>query len=74
MVDTAKNITYVEETPFSDAYTLSHKQFELSKLTLDGDQWVETSIVFELAENQKPDLAFRFINVDNKPEFYNINE
>lgn len=74
LVDKAKNFTYVEETPFSDAYTLSKKLFELSKLTLDGGQTVTTAIVFQIDANLKPDLAFRFVNGDNKVEFYDITE
>ena len=74
VVDKAKNISYVEETYFSDAYTQSKKLFELSKITLDGEQWVTTAVVFSIPEDLNPDLAFRFINLDNKPEFYDISE
>jgi hypothetical protein len=74
LVDKAKNFAHVEETSFSDAYTLSKKLFELSKLTLDGGQTVTTAIVFQIDANLKPDLAFRFVNGDNKVEFYDITE
>jgi hypothetical protein len=74
LVDKAKNFAYVEETSFSDAYTLSKNLFELSKLTLDGSQSVTTAIVFQIDASLKPDLAFRFVNTDNKVEFYDITE
>ncbi|HOZ81000.1 MAG TPA: hypothetical protein PK370_02145 [Candidatus Woesebacteria bacterium] len=74
VVDKSKNISYVEETYFSDAYTQSKKLFELSKITLDGDQWVTTAVVFSIPQDLNPDLAFRFINMDNKAEFYDISE
>lgn len=61
-----------ETTYFSDAYTLDKGLFELSKLTLDGEQWVNTAIVFELDATITPDLAFRFVNSKNQVEFYDI--
>ncbi|MCX6726378.1 MAG: hypothetical protein NTY75_00990 [Candidatus Shapirobacteria bacterium] len=73
LVDKAKNFAYVEETSFSDAYTLSKKLFELSKLTLDGGQSVTTAVVYQIDANIKPSLAFRFVNTDNKVEFYDIS-
>lgn len=72
VVDTKNNQTYVEETYFSDSYTTAKKLFELSKLTMDGEQWVTTAIVFQVDSQLEPDLAFRFINKDGKIEFYDI--
>lgn len=72
IIDKAGNRTYVEETFFSDSYTAAKKLFELSKLTLDMEQWVDTAIVFQIDKNLEPDLAFRFLNNDGKIEFYDI--
>jgi len=72
IIDKANSRTYVEETFFSDSYTVAKKLFELSKLTLDMEQWVDTAIVFQIDKNLEPDLAFRFLNKDGKLEFYDI--
>lgn len=72
MVDRAKNSSTVETTYFSDAYTADKKLFELSKITLDHEQWVNTALVFEVDKAYNPDLAFRFTNPQGKTEFYAI--
>ena len=72
LVDPKASRNYVEETYYSDAYTVDKKLFELSKITLDHDQWVHTAIVFEVSQNLAPDLAFRFTNPEGKTEFYDI--
>lgn len=72
LVNKNKNQTFVEETYFSDSYTVPKKLFELSKITLDHEQWVNTAIVFEVDKSYTPDLAFRFINKEGKVEFYDI--
>lgn len=66
IIDKANNLTYVEETFFSDSYTAAKKLFELSKLTLDMEQWVDTAIIFQIDKNLEPDLAFRFLGKDGK--------
>lgn len=72
IIDKANNRSFVEETFFSDSYTSAKKLFELSKLTLDMEQWVDTAIVFQIDKNLEPDLAFRFLGQDGKIEFYDI--
>jgi hypothetical protein len=72
LIDKSKNLSTVEETYYSDAYTVSKKLFELSKITLDHEQWVNTALVFQIDKNQTPDLAFRFINPAGKTEFYDL--
>jgi len=72
MVDRPKNKSFVETTYYSDSYTVSNKLFELSKITLDAEQWVNTAIVFEIDASLAPNLAFRFINQEGKVEFYDI--
>lgn len=74
LVDKDKNQTWVEETYYSDGYTQSNDLFELSKITLDHDKWVQTAIVFEIDQDQTVDLAFRFINPDGQVDFYDINQ
>lgn len=72
LVDKAKNKTDTETTYYSDGYTEANKLFELSKITMDHEEWVNTAIVFQIDKNVTPDLAFRFINLDGKAEFYDI--
>lgn len=72
LIDKSKNLSSVEETYYSDAYTNSKKLFELSKITLDHEQWVNTALVFQIDKNQSVDLAFRFINPSGQTEFYDI--
>jgi hypothetical protein len=72
LLDKAKNHSEVETTYFSDGYTESKKLFELSKITLDHEQWVSTAIVFEIDKNITPDLALRFTNPEGKVEFYDL--
>ena len=66
LVDKAKNKTDTETTYYSDGYTEANKLFELSKITMDHEEWVNTAIVFQIDKNVTPDLAFRFINLDGK--------
>lgn len=72
LVDKAKNRTETEDTYYSDGYTEANKLFELSKITMDHEEWVNTAIVFQIDKDATPDLAFRFINPDGKIEFYDI--
>ncbi|MCL4384046.1 hypothetical protein M1116_01175 [Patescibacteria group bacterium] len=72
MVDRGKNLSTSETTYFSDAFTGDKNLFELSKITLDHEQWVNTAIVFEVDKAYNPDLAFRFTNPEGKTEFYAI--
>jgi len=72
MIDKNKNITEVETTYYSDGYTADKKLFELTKITLDQDQWVHTALVFQLNKDATPDLAFRFTSPDGKTTFYDI--
>lgn len=72
LIDKSKNLSLVEETYYSDAYTNSKKLFELSKITLDHEQLVNTALVFQIDKNQSPDLAFRFTNPEGKTEFYDL--
>ena len=72
MVDKAKNLSEVETTFFSDSYTMSKNLFELSKITMDQDTWLNTALVFQVDKTQEPDLAFRFTNTEGKTEFYDI--
>lgn len=74
LVDKTNNRNFVEETYYSDGYTEDKKLFELSKITLDHDQWVHTAVVFQIDQNLTPDLAFRFTGPDGKIEFYDIRE
>ena len=74
IVDKAGNKSFVEATYYSEGYTADKNLFELSKITTDSDQWVNTAIVFQVDKNQQPDLAFRFINTDGKTEFYGITK
>jgi len=41
---------------------------------MDHEQWVNTAIVFQIDKDVTPDLAFRFINLENKVEFYDIKQ
>jgi hypothetical protein len=72
LIDQQKNLSVVEETYYSDGYTEDKKLFELSKITLDHDQWVHTAIVFEIDQSQSPKLAFRYVDPDGKTNFYVI--
>jgi len=72
IIDPKKNQSYVEETYYSDAYTKANNLFELSKITLDHDQWVNTALVFEIPKDLSPSLAFRFTNLEGQTEFYAI--
>ncbi len=72
IIDQAKNLSTVETTYFSESYTQSKNLFELSKITLDHEQWVNTAIVFEIDNSQEPSLALRFINPEGVTEFYAI--
>jgi len=72
LADKASNTSYVEETYYSDAYTQDKKLFELSKITLDHDQWVNTAIAFQVNKDLNPELVFRFTNTNGKIEFYAI--
>ncbi|MFA6603153.1 MAG: hypothetical protein WCT01_05125 [Candidatus Shapirobacteria bacterium] len=72
LVDKSKNLSHVEETYYSDSYTVQKKLFELSKITLDHEQWVNTALVFEIDDTLEPNLAFRFTNSEGKTEFYDI--
>ena len=72
LVDQKKNKTFVEETSYSDAYTLINDLFELSKITLDSDQWVNTAIVFQIDKNIDPQLALRFTNPSGENTFYAV--
>jgi len=74
LIDQDNNKTLVETTYYSDGYTQSENLFELSKITMDHQKWVNTAIVFQIDANQQPNLAFRFINPGGHPEFYDIEE
>ncbi len=74
LIDQDKNKTLVETTYYSDGYTQSKDLFELSKITIDHQKWVNTAIVFQIDTDQQPNLAFRFINPAGDPEFYDIEE
>ncbi len=74
LVDTKKNLTDTETTYFSDGFTEANKLFELTKITMDHEQWVNTAIVFQIDKNIDPNLAFRFVNVDGNIEFYDIKQ
>jgi len=72
MIDKAKNLSFSETNYFSTAYTAAKKLFELDKITLDGEDWVNTALVFQIDKNLTADLAFRFTNPKNETEFYDI--
>ena len=74
LIDRDNNKTFVETTYYSDGYTQSKDLFELTKITLDHQKWVNTAIVFQIDTDQQPNLAFRFINPAGDPEFYDIEE
>lgn len=74
LVNKKTNESFTETNYFSTAYTAYKKLFELDKITLDHDQWVNTALVFEIDKNLTPDLAFRFTNIEGKTEFYDIKE
>jgi len=72
MVDKTAKTSLVEDTYYSDTYTESKKLFELSKITMDHNQWVNTALVFELNSDKEIDLALMFTNLEDKTEFYDI--
>ena len=72
MIDQATNTSTVETTYFSDSYTVDKNLFELSKITTDHEQWVDTALVFEVDKGYNPSLAFRFTNPQGQTEFYGI--
>jgi len=72
MVDKNNKTSLVEDTYYSDAYTQFKDLFELSKITMDHNQWVNTALVFELEADKQADLAFMFTNLEGKTEFYDI--
>jgi len=74
LIDKENNKSYVETTYYSDGYTEDKKLFELSKITLDNEQWVNTAIVFEVDKSLQPDLALRFTNPQGETEFYDITD
>lgn len=74
LIDKDNNKTLVETTYYSDGYTQSKDLFELSKITIDHQKWVNTAIVFQIDTDQSPNLAFRFINSAGVLEFYDIKE
>lgn len=74
MVDKTAKTSLVEDTYYSDTYTESKKLFELSKITMDHGQWVNTALVFELNNDKEVDLAFMFTNLEGKTEFYDITD
>lgn len=74
IIDKNNNKSYVEETYYSDGYTADKNLFELTKITLDHEQLVNTAIVFQIDKNLEPNLAFRFTNLDGKTEFYDIEQ
>lgn len=74
LINKDANTSLVEDTYYSDGYTEAKKLFELSKITMDHETWVNTAIVFEIPSDDTADLAFRFTNKDGQVEFYDINE
>jgi len=72
MIDKAAKTSLVEDTYYSDTYTEFKNLFELSKITMDHGQWVNTALVFELNSDKETDLAFMFTNLEGKTEFYDI--
>lgn len=74
LTDKTNNKSMVETTYFSDGYTQDKNLFELSKITLDNEQTVNTAIVFQVDSSYNPDLALRFTNKDGKTEFYQITK
>lgn len=74
LIDKTKNLSITETNYYSTAYTAAKKLFELDKITLDHDQWVNTALVFEIDKDLTSDLAFRFTNIENKTEFYDIKD
>ncbi|MFA4827049.1 MAG: hypothetical protein WC596_02220 [Candidatus Shapirobacteria bacterium] len=72
LINQKSNLSLVEETYYSDGYTEDKKLFELSKITLDHDQWVHTALVFAINSDQSPKLAFRYVDPEGKTNFYAI--
>jgi hypothetical protein len=72
IIDKPKNLSEVETTYFSDSYTQDNNLFELSKITLDQQQWLDTAIVFQIDKSANPDLAFRFTDSSGKITFYDL--
>lgn len=74
LVDPSKKMNYTETAYFSDSYTRVKKLFELTKITLDHETWVNTAIVFEVDKAYTPQLALRFTNASGQTEFYGIQQ
>lgn len=74
LVDPQAKKNYTEETYYSDSYTTTKKLFELTKITLDHETWVNTALVFQIDKNIEPQLALRFTNSEGKTEFYGISK
>jgi len=74
LIDKANNKSFAETNYFSTSYTAAKKLFELDKITLDHEEWVNTALVFEIDKKIITDLAFRFTNSENKTEFYDIKD
>jgi hypothetical protein len=74
LIDKENNKSYTETNYFSTSYTATKKLFELDKITLDHEEWVNTALVFEIDKKIITDLAFRFTNSENKTEFYDIKD
>jgi hypothetical protein len=74
LIDKAANKSFTETTYFSDGYTVDKNLFELSKITLDNEQMVNTAIVFEVDSSYTPDLALRFTDIQGKTQFYEITK
>jgi hypothetical protein len=74
LIDKANNKSFTETNYFSTSYTAAQKLFELDKITLDHEEWVNTALVFEIDSKITTDLAFRFTNSENKTEFYDIKD
>ena len=72
MIDKEAKTSLGEDTYYSDSYTEFKKLFELSKITMDHSQWVNTALVFELDSAKEADLAFMFTNLNGQTEFYDI--
>jgi len=74
LIDKDNNKSFTETNYFSTSYTASKKLFELDKITLDSEDWINTALVFEIDKKITTDLAFRFTNSENKTEFYDIKD
>ncbi|MBU3935507.1 hypothetical protein KJ909_02425 [Patescibacteria group bacterium] len=74
IINQDKNQTLVEDSYYSGGYTEDKGLFELSKITLDHQVWINTAIVFNLDADQSLDLALRFINPEGIVEFYHVKQ